>query len=104
MPGVAVDYYRVLQVRRDAEPEVVEKAYKALSMKYHPDRASVAQRERATRRMQVINEAYEILSDPRRRARYDLTLPPEVDAGGAWERFMDDGVVGLFSDWLRSRA
>lgn len=98
------DHYAVLQVSRDAEPEVVEKAYRALCMKYHPDRAQVEERERATRRLQRINEAYEVLKDPVRRRRYDAELPAEAgDPGGAWERFMEGGLVGLFIDWVDSR-
>lgn len=99
-----MDHYRVLQVRRDAEPEVIEKAYKALSMKYHPDRVGRGDHSAATRRMQRINEAYAVLSDPARRAECDRMLPPEVDPGGGWERFMDDGLVGLLTDWMRTRA
>jgi molecular chaperone DnaJ len=98
-----VDHYRVLQVSRHAEPEVVEKAYKALCMKYHPDRVPERRRRAANERMQRINEAYRVLSDADLRARYDRTLPPEMDPGGAWDRFLDDGLVGLFGDWLRSR-
>lgn len=96
-----MDHYRVLQVSRDAEPEVIEKAYKALSMKYHPDRAPAAERERATRRMQRINQAYSVLSDPNARRRYDGTLG-DTDGSG-WERFWDAGLVGLFTDWLEAR-
>ncbi|TLM65927.1 MAG: hypothetical protein FDZ70_10710, partial [Actinobacteria bacterium] len=39
MPGEIMDHYRTLQVTRDAEPEVIERAYRALSLKYHPDTA-----------------------------------------------------------------
>ena len=98
-----MDHYRTLQVSRDAEPEVIEKAYKALCMKYHPDRTDPGSRERATRRMQAINEAYEVLSDPKARLRYDLTLPSVAGSSHGWERFLDDGLVGLFQDWLNSR-
>ena len=98
-----MDHYRTLQVARNAEPEVVEKAYKALCMKYHPDRVPERRRADATARMQRINEAYGVLSDPRARARYDRSLPPEVDPGGAWDRFLDEGLVGLFNDWLHAR-
>lgn len=90
------DHYRVLQVTRDAEPEVIERAYKALSFKHHPDRATPGKRMEATRRMQVINAAYQVLSDPASRRRYDATLTPEGSSG--WERFLDDGLVGLFVD------
>ena len=91
-----MDYYRILQVTRDAEPAVIDRAYKALSMAYHPDRVAPGERTRATRRMQRINEAYSVLSDPRRRAEYDLTLPAEGAA--AWDRFWEVGLVGLFVD------
>jgi molecular chaperone DnaJ len=99
-----VDHYRTLQVSRQAEPEVIEKAYKALSLKYHPDLASASERGSATRRMQRINEAYRVLSDPRARQLYDRTLPARERGGGAgWERFWDAGLAGLFLDWLETR-
>ncbi len=96
-----MDHYRTLQVTRDAEPEVIERAYKALSMKHHPDKAGAGRHEEATRRMQRINEAYSVLRDCRSRARYDATLPEE--GADAWERFMDAGLVGLFLDRFGSR-
>lgn len=99
-----MSHYRTLQVGRNAEPEVVEKAYRALSLKYHPDRASGPDRERATRRMQRINEAYRVLGDPTLRARYDATLPSEDASPGGWERFMDAGLWGLFQDWARTQG
>ncbi len=100
-----MDHYRTLQVSRDAEPEVIEKAYKALCMKYHPDRAPSGRRDEATQRMQRINEAFRVLSDPRSRRRYDQTLTVEDRGGGTgWERFMEAGLAGLFFDWLETRA
>jgi DnaJ-class molecular chaperone len=95
---MAKDHYRTLQIGRHAEPEVIEKAYKALAMKYHPDRAAPEERQRANARLQEINEAYSVLSDPAGRRRYDATLPAEKDGG--WERFLDAGLWGLFKDWL----
>lgn len=98
-----MDHYRVLQVSRQAEPEVIEKAYKALSLKYHPDVAA-DDRAAATRRMQRINDAYQVLSDPAARERYDMTLGAEDGGGGTgWERFWDAGLAGLFMDWLETR-
>lgn len=91
-----MDHYRTLQVTRDAEPEVIERAYKALSLKYHPDRRAPDERVWATKRMQQLNEAYGVLRDPRRRACYDRTLPP-TDAG-AWDVFWDRGLVGMFRE------
>lgn len=95
---MADDHYRTLQVTRDAEPEVIERAYRALAMKHHPDRAAHGSAgPSATRRMQRINEAYAVLRDPERRRRYDATLPPE-DGGHGWDRFWEAGLVGLFRD------
>ena len=90
------DHYRTLQVTRDAEPAVIERAYKALSLNHHPDVVSPERRAEATRRMQALNEAYAVLRDPVRRRRYDATLPPERALG--WDRFWEDGLVGLFSE------
>lgn len=62
------DYYDVLGVARDATPEEVKKAFRQLAMKYHPDRNNSAD---AGERFKAVNEAYEVLSDPDRRAMYD---------------------------------
>ena len=91
-----MDHYRTLQVTRDADAEVIERAYKALSLKYHPDRVGAADRAQATRRMQSINEAYAVLRDPAQRRAYDATLPQEGAEG--WERFWEAGLFGLFMD------
>jgi DnaJ-class molecular chaperone len=64
----AVDYYRVLQVDPDAEPEVIAAAYRKLAAKYHPD---VNSSPEANTRMQEINVAYGVLGDPAARAEYD---------------------------------
>jgi DnaJ-class molecular chaperone len=90
------DHYKTLQVTRDAEPEVIERAFKALTRKYHPDRASDSDRTSANRRMQRLNEAYEVLRDPERRRAYDAELPPE--AASAWDVFLERGLVGMFLD------
>jgi molecular chaperone DnaJ len=94
-----MEYYRILQVARDAEPEVIEKAYKALSMKYHPDRAPSGERHGANARMRRLNEAYAVLREARTRAEYDATLPSP--AGAAWDEFWEKGLVGLFVERFR---
>jgi molecular chaperone DnaJ len=93
------DYYRILQVTREADQEVIERAYKALSLKYHPDRRPAGENARATREMQAINEAYAVLRDPKRRRRYDATLPPE--GAGAWDLFWEQGLLGMFREKYR---
>ena len=65
------DHYRLLQVRRDASPEVISAAYRRLMRDAHPDRGGDA--AYATR----LNIAYEVLSDPDARRAYDRGLPPE---------------------------
>lgn len=96
-----MDHYRTLQVTRDADPEVVERAYKALSLKYHPDRVAADQRVAATTRMQAINEAYQVLGDTAARRAYDATLPAEHSRG--WDIFWERGLVGLFLERSGSR-
>jgi curved DNA-binding protein CbpA len=62
------DYYEILQIHPAAEPEVVKAAYERLSHKYHPDHY---REHNATRIMTNINEAYEIISNPQKRMRYN---------------------------------
>ena len=64
------DYYAILGVHPTAEIAVIEAAYKALAKRYHPD-VSKDNPEDAHRRMQEINEAYDILSDTTKRKEYD---------------------------------
>jgi len=91
-----VDHYRTLQVTRDADPAVIERAYKALSLKYHPDHAGAGEQARATRRMQQLNAAYDVLRDPAKRRAYDAMLPEETSSG--WDVFWERGLLGLFVD------
>ena len=68
--------YEVLQVRPDADPEVIAAAFKALARRYHPD---VNNDGDANRVMGEINHAYEVLSDPVTRAEYDRFLSTRQD-------------------------
>lgn len=68
------NYYKILQVDSEASLEVIEKAYKALAKKYHPDLQEEAQKAVASEKLKEINEAYEILSNPQTRAQFDSTL------------------------------
>ena len=62
-------HYDTLHVSRIASLEVIRAAYKSLALKYHPDRNQGD--AEATRIMQLINQAYEILSDPIKKVEYD---------------------------------
>lgn len=62
------DYYKTLEVSRGATAEEIQKAYRKLARKYHPD---VNKEKAAETRFKLINEAYEVLKDPEKRKRYD---------------------------------
>src|SRR5690606_7538121 len=64
------DYYGILGVPEDADPKEIKRAYRKLAREYHPD-ANRANRADAEARFKEINEAYQVLSDPEKRARYD---------------------------------
>ena len=66
---VDIDYYEILEVRRDASLEEIKKAYRKLALKYHPDR-NPGDKE-AEEKFKLINEAYQVLSDEEKRALYD---------------------------------
>jgi len=63
------DYYEILSVERDASGEQIKRAYRKLAMKYHPDRNPGD--DEAEARFKEAAEAYEVLSDPEKRQRYD---------------------------------
>ena len=62
------DLYKLLQVDSEADPEVIQAAYRRLAQKFHPDLATGPE---AAERMVAINGAWEVLGDPDRRAEYD---------------------------------
>jgi molecular chaperone DnaJ len=97
------DYYRILGVDRSADDKTIKSAYRKLARKYHPD---VNKGQDA--RFKEINEAYEVLSDPEKRRRYD-TLGPD------WQRYaqqatgpqpggftVEYGDAGDFSEFFRT--
>jgi curved DNA-binding protein len=63
------DYYKILGVSKTASEEEIKKAYRKLAMKFHPDRNPGD--KSAEEKFKEINEAYEVLGDPQKRARYD---------------------------------
>lgn len=68
------DYYSVLGLSRDATVDDIKKSYRKLALELHPDRqqaASAADRDAAEARFKRVGEAYEVLSDPETRRRYD---------------------------------
>ncbi|KAJ5152851.1 uncharacterized protein N7482_009329 [Penicillium canariense] len=67
------DYYKVIGVSRDADERTIKRAYRQLMKQHHPDKAHAqgVSKEEAEKKMATINEAYEVLSDPELRTRYD---------------------------------
>lgn len=71
-------YYEILEVNPKASIEVIEKAYKVLVKKYHPDTYEGEEKIYAEQRLRDINEAYKILSDEFLREQYDAELQKEM--------------------------
>ena len=102
------DYYRILGVDRKADDKTIKSAYRRLARKHHPD---VAKGKDADR-FKEINEAYEVLSDPDKRRRYDslgpdwqryAQAPPSGPGGGFRVEYGGDiGGAGDFSEFFRS--
>ena len=104
------DYYKILGVDRKADDKTIKSAYRRLARKYHPD---VAKTKDATDRFKEVSEAYEVLSDPEKRRRYDslgpdwqryTQAPPAGPPGGGFrvEYGGDPGNLGDFSEFFRS--
>jgi len=105
------DYYKILGVDRNATTEEIQKAYRKLAKKYHPD---ANKDPAATEKFKEINEAYEVLKDPEKRKRYDalgsgwqhgqeFTPPP------GWEEIFNfgtrrssKGAGSFFSDFFEA--
>ena len=71
--------YEILEVSENASEEVIEKAYKVLVKKYHPDLQPGDQKENAETKMKKINEAYDVLGNENKRKEYDEKLKQERD-------------------------
>lgn len=90
------DYYATLGVSKSADDPTIKKAYRELARKLHPD---VNKKPDAEERFKAVNEAYQVLSDPDKRARYDRF-------GADWEQYQTAGTPGAngdtadFADWF----
>ncbi|XP_027340417.1 dnaJ homolog subfamily B member 13-like isoform X4 [Abrus precatorius] len=101
---MGVDYYKVLQVDRNAKEDDLKKAYRKLAMKWHPDKNPNSKKE-AESKFKQISEAYEVLSDPQKRAIYDQygeeglkgqVPPPDTSSGGGTTFFPTGDIPASF--------
>ncbi len=92
------DYYEVLGVTKNASDDEIKKAYKKMAIKYHPDR-NPGDKE-AEEKFKEAAEAYDVLRDPQKRARYDQFGPEGVNgAGGFGGQSMNmDDIFSMFGD------
>ena len=72
------DYYQILEVPKDADEKQLKKAYRDLAQQWHPDKhqKDSKEQEEAAEKFKEISEAYSVLSDPEKKANYDLTGDP----------------------------
>jgi curved DNA-binding protein len=94
-----VDYYKMLGVERNVSPEDLQKAYRKLARRYHPDISDEADAEE---RFKEVGEAYEVLKDPEARAHYDkmgYRSGQNVNPPPGWSGAGNMG--GDFSDFFR---
>jgi DnaJ-class molecular chaperone len=106
------DYYKILGVDKSADAKAIKQAFRRLARKHHPD--TNPGNKQAPERFKEINEAYEVLSDPEKRRRYD-TLGPDwqryaegAPGGGGGSNVgdfrihVDHGDLGDFSEFFRT--
>ncbi len=84
------NYYDILGVSKSASAEDIKKAYRKLAVKYHPDKNK--DNSQAEEKFKAVSEAYEVLSDPKKREMYNRF-------GQNWKQFQDSRQGGAGSDW-----
>lgn len=89
------DYYKILGVSRNASPEEIQKAYRKMARKYHPDMNP--DDESAKKRFQEVQRAYDVLNDPEKREMYDRygssfeSVGAGGPGGGTWQTYPGGG-------------
>ncbi|XP_045823594.1 dnaJ homolog subfamily B member 13-like [Trifolium pratense] len=101
---MGVDYYKILQVDKNANDDELKKSYRKLAMKWHPDKNPTNKKEAETKFKQI-SEAYDVLSDPEKRAIYDQygeeglkgqVPPPDAGSGSGTSFYSTGDIPGSF--------
>ncbi len=91
------DYYEILEIARDANPDDLKKAYRKAALKYHPDRNP--DNKEAEEKFKEAAEAYEVLADPDKRRRYDQYGHSGMRAGADYHGYSDiNDIFSSFGD------
>ena len=91
-----MDYYEVLGLSKGASTEEVKKAFKKKAMKYHPDRTG--NNKQSEKKFKEIKEAYDVLSDPKKKSMYDQYGTTDFGGGGPGGGFHTSGFGDVFED------
>lgn len=94
------DYYEVLGLQKGASDEEIKKAFRKLAIKYHPDKNQG--NKEAEEAFKEINEAYQVLSDPEKKAQYDRFGTTDFNGGGFDGGFDFSGGFGDIGDIFES--
>ena len=108
---VEQDYYELLGVARGADDAAIKAAYRRLAKEHHPDRKNGCKESEA--QFKAINEAYDVLKDPQKRAAYDRFGKAAFQNGGGGRSIRGSRLQRLFryfldassaSSWTRARS
>ena len=86
------NYYEILEVNKNASPEIIEKAYKTLVKKYHPDLQEDNMKKIYEEKIKKINEAYDILSNSEERKNYDLNLNNTIISSDDYNNLINENI------------
>ncbi len=90
-----LEYYEILKIDRDADSGAIKKAYRKQALKYHPDRNQGD--KKAEEKFKIVNEAYQVLSDPQKKATYDRYGKAGLDSQG-FSHFSDMDYGDIMGD------
>lgn len=87
------NYYEILEVDKNASEEIIEKAYRILAKRYHPDLQKSNTKKEYEEKMKYINEAYDVLSNDFKRTQYDEIIKKEEISREQYERVIQENYM-----------